>query len=109
MPVDTMFRRMPSSPRLRSYACKKMQSCELLWQRSLDLRLAFTRDQRGVQVELCGRDSEGHFISCRGHGADGFSAIDNLYLKLCPQGLLLAHTSPPQPPNRPLERRFPQL
>lgn len=64
--------------------------CEKQWKRSLDLRLAFTRDQHGVQVELCGRDKEGHFISCHGHGADGYRAIDNLYHKLRPQGLLLA-------------------
>ena len=96
MIVNSMFRCMPSSYNLHGYAQQKLQVCEQRWKRKLDLRLAFIRNMRGVQVQLCGRDLEGHFISCHGQGVDGFRAVDNLCRKLEPQGLLLAQgTSSP--------------
>lgn len=100
MTIDTLFRRMPPSPRLHGYARTKLAGCAEHWNRRLDLRLSFTRDAKGVSLELCGRDSEGHFISCRSQGADGYSAVDNLCRTLSPQGLLLAHASPRTPAYR---------
>ncbi|WP_141734365.1 HPF/RaiA family ribosome-associated protein [Oligoflexus tunisiensis] len=112
MMIDTLFRRMPPSPRLHGYARQKLESCAELWNRRLDLRLTFAQEPHGVSVELCGRDSDGHYISCHGQGADGFRAIDNLCHKLGPQGLLLSHNPPPPmpfPSRRPGNRKTPLL
>ncbi|HYX32989.1 MAG: hypothetical protein M3Q07_01685 [Pseudobdellovibrionaceae bacterium] len=112
MLIDTLFRRMPPSPRLHGYARQKLETCAELWKRRLDLRLSFTQEPQGVFVELCGRDSEGHYISCHGQGVDGFRAVDNLCHKLGPQGILLSHTPPspvPGPSKRPSSRKSPPL
>ncbi len=112
MMIDTLFRRMPPSPRLHGYARQKLQSCAGTWKRRLDLRLSFTQEPHRVFVELCGRDSEGHYIACHGQGTDGFRAIDNLCHKLGPQGPLLSHNPPPPVPfpgRNPGNRKMPQL
>ncbi len=94
MQVLTSFHHMQASPDLRDYATRALRLCEQKWRRHLQLHLRFMGLSNGVKVDLSGRDAAGHPITAVGQGKDAFTAFDNLYRQLRPQGHLLLNEEP---------------